>query len=87
MSDEKLPNILAVDDDFAVRMAMDFMFKKWPEYNLILAEDPNDALTKLDEREYMMMFICYKFIMNAYIIQNNIVFRAEGAILFQNIIG
>ena len=32
------------------------MFKKWPEYNLILAEDPNDALTKLDERDYMMMF-------------------------------
>jgi FixJ family two-component response regulator len=56
MSDEELPNIIAVDDDFAVRMAMDFMFKKWPEYNLILAEDPNDALTKLDEREYMMMF-------------------------------
>jgi len=56
MSDEELPNIIAVDDDFAVRMAMDFMFKKWPEYNLILAEDPNDALAKLDEREYMMMF-------------------------------
>ena len=56
MSDEELPNIIAVDDDFAVRMALDFMFKKWPEYNLILAEDPNDALTKLDEREYMMMF-------------------------------
>ncbi len=56
MSDEELPNIIAVDDDFAVRMAMDFMFKKWPEYNLILAEDPNDALTKLDERDYMMMF-------------------------------
>jgi len=56
MSDEELPNIIAVDDDFAVRMAMEFMFKKWPEYNLILAEDPNDALTKLDEREYMMMF-------------------------------
>jgi len=32
------------------------MFKKWPEYNLVLAEDPNDALTKLEEREYMMMF-------------------------------
>ena len=56
MEDESLPYILAVDDDFAVRMAMDFMFKKWPEYNLILAEDPNDALLKLDEREYMMMF-------------------------------
>ena len=56
MSDEELPNILAVDDDFAVRMAMDFMFKKWPEYNLILAEDPNDALAKLDEHDYMMMF-------------------------------
>ena len=56
MSDDELPNIIAVDDDFAVRMAMDFMFKKWPEYNLILAEDPNDALTKLDERDYMMMF-------------------------------
>ena len=56
MEDESLPYILAVDDDFAVRMAMDFMFKKWPEYNLILAEDPNDALVKLDERDYMMMF-------------------------------
>tara|TARA_B100000459_G_C8576315_1_gene201148 strand:+ start:609 stop:1196 length:588 start_codon:yes stop_codon:yes gene_type:complete len=56
MEDESLPYILAVDDDFAVRMAMDFMFKKWPEYNLILAEDPNDALVKLEERDYMMMF-------------------------------
>ena len=56
MSDNDLPNIIAVDDDYAVRMGMEFMFKKWPEYNLILAEDPDDALVKLDEREYMMMF-------------------------------
>ena len=56
MPDEDLPNIIAVDDDYAVRMGMEFMFKKWPEYNLILAEDPDDALAKLDEREYMMMF-------------------------------
>ncbi len=56
MSDLNLPNILAVDDDYAVRMGLDFMFKKWPEYNLVLAEDPNDALAKLDEREYLMMF-------------------------------
>ena len=56
MSDTDLPNIIAVDDDYAVRMGMEFMFKKWPEYNLILAEDSNDALAKLDEREYMMMF-------------------------------
>ena len=56
MSNEDLPNIIAVDDDFAVRMAMDFMFKKWPEYNLILAEDAKDALVKLEERDYMMMF-------------------------------
>ena len=56
MSDNDSPNIIAVDDDYAVRMAMEFMFKKWPEYNLILAEDPNDALAKLQEREYMMMF-------------------------------
>jgi len=56
MSDNDLPNIIAVDDDYAVRMGMEFMFKKWPEYNLILAEDSNDALAKLDEREYMMMF-------------------------------
>ncbi len=56
MTDDDLPNIIAVDDDFAVRMAMDFMFKKWPEYNLILAEDAKDALAKLEEREYMMMF-------------------------------
>ena len=56
MQNENLPYILAVDDDFAVRMAMEFMFKKWPEYNLILAEGPSDALSKLEEREYMMMF-------------------------------
>ena len=56
MSGNDLPNIIAVDDDYAVRMGMEFMFKKWPEYNLILAEDPDDALAKLDEREYMMMF-------------------------------
>ena len=56
MPDEEIPNIIAVDDDYAVRMAMDFMFKKWPEYNLILAEDPDDALTKLNERKYMVMF-------------------------------
>ena len=56
MPSEDLPNILAVDDDFAVRMAMDFMFKKWPEYNLILAEDAKDALVNLEERNYMMMF-------------------------------
>ena len=56
MSNDATPNIIAVDDDYAVRMAMEFMFKKWPEYNLILAEDPDDALAKLEEREYMMMF-------------------------------
>ena len=56
MSGDDLPNIIAVDDDYAVRMAMEFMFKKWPEYNLILAEDSQDALSKLEEREYMMMF-------------------------------
>ena len=56
MSGDNLPNIIAVDDDYAVRMAMEFMFKKWPEYNLILAEDSKDALSKLEEREYMMMF-------------------------------
>ena len=56
MPDDDLPNIIAVDDDYAVRKGMEFMFKKWPEYNLFLAEDPNDALAKLDEREYMMMF-------------------------------
>ena len=56
MSGVDLPNIIAVDDDYAVRMAMEFMFKKWPEYNIILAEDSKDALSKLEEREYMMMF-------------------------------
>nr|ACF09743.1 two component response regulator sigma54 specific transcriptional regulator Fis family protein [uncultured marine group III euryarchaeote AD1000-40-D7] len=56
MSGDDLPNIIAVDDDYAVRMAMEFMFKKWPEYNLILAEDSQDALSKLEEHEYMMMF-------------------------------
>ena len=34
MEDESLPYILAVDDDFAVRMAMDFMFKKTIKYKI-----------------------------------------------------
>ena len=37
MSGDDLPNIIAVDDDNSVRMAMDFMFKKCTEYNLILS--------------------------------------------------
>ena len=56
MSDSNVKKIIAVDDDFAVRMAMDFIFKKIPEYDLTLAEDPNDALRKLEQNEYMMMF-------------------------------
>ena len=56
MTKEIFSNVLAVDDDFAVRMGMEFIFKKWPEYKLYLAEDPDDALKKLDERDYLMMF-------------------------------
>ena len=48
MTKENFSNILAVDDDFAVRMGMEFIFKKWPEYKLYLAEYQDDALKKLN---------------------------------------
>ena len=79
MSDNDLPNIIAVDDDYAVRMGMEFMFKKWPEYNLILAEDPDDALAKLDEREYMMMFSDINMpVMSGFLIQRILILYLFG---------
>ena len=56
MAGDRFSNILAVDDDYPIRMGMEFLFKKWPEFNLYLAEGPDEALRKLDERNYLMMF-------------------------------
>ena len=39
--------ILAVDDDNAVRISLNVMFRKWNDIELDVAEDANNALEKL----------------------------------------
>ena len=48
--------ILAVDDDNAVRISLNVMFRKWNDIELDVAEDANNALEKLATNEYLMMF-------------------------------
>lgn len=48
--------ILAVDDDNAVRISLNVMFRKWNDIELEVAEDANNALEKLATTEYLMMF-------------------------------
>lgn len=48
--------ILAVDDDNAVRISLNVMFRKWTDIELEVAEDANVALEKLATNEYLMMF-------------------------------
>ena len=48
--------ILAVDDDKAVRISLNVMFRKWNDIELDVAEDANNALEKLAINEYLMMF-------------------------------
>ena len=48
--------ILAVDDDNAVRISLNVMFRKWNDIELDVAEDANNALEKLAINEYLMMF-------------------------------
>ena len=48
--------ILAVDDDHAVRISLNVMFRKWNDIELDVAEDANNALEKLAINEYLMMF-------------------------------
>ena len=48
--------ILAVDDDNAVRISLNVMFRKWNDIDLDVAEDANNALEKLAINEYLMMF-------------------------------
>ncbi|MDG1544898.1 MAG: response regulator [Candidatus Poseidoniia archaeon] len=48
--------ILAVDDDHAVRISLNVMFRKWTDIELEVAEDANVALEKLATNEYLMMF-------------------------------
>ena len=49
-------NILAVDDDNAVRISLNVMFRKWTDIKLEVAEDSRSALEKLAVNEYLMMF-------------------------------
>ena len=49
-------NILAVDDDNAVRISLNVMFRKWTDIKLEVAEDARSALEKLAVNEYLMMF-------------------------------
>ena len=48
--------ILAVDDDNAVRISLNVMFRKWTDISLEVAEDAKEALEKLAVNEYLMMF-------------------------------
>jgi len=47
--------ILAVDDDNAVRISLNVMFRKWTDISLEVAEDAKEALEKLAVNEYLMM--------------------------------
>ena len=47
--------ILAVDDDNAVRISLNVMFRKWTDIRLEVAEDARNALEKLAVNEYLMM--------------------------------
>ena len=49
-------NILAVDDDNAVRISLNVMFRKWTDIKLEVAEDARNALEKLAVNDYLMMF-------------------------------
>ena len=48
--------ILAVDDDNAVRISLNVMFRKWTDIKLEVAEDARNALEKLAVNDYLMMF-------------------------------
>ena len=47
--------ILAVDDEHAVRTSLSVMFRKWKDLELDLAEDGQEALEKLAQRDYEVL--------------------------------
>jgi FixJ family two-component response regulator len=48
--------ILAVDDDHAVRVSLNVMFRKWGDVVLEVAEEAQSAMEMLSKEEYLMMF-------------------------------
>ena len=48
--------ILAVDDDHAVRVSLNVMFRKWSDVVLEVAEEAQSAMEMLSKEEYFMMF-------------------------------
>ena len=48
--------ILAVDDDHAVRVSLNVMFRKWGDVVLEVAEEAQSAMEMLTKEEYFMMF-------------------------------
>ena len=48
--------ILAVDDDHAVRVSLNVMFRKWFDVVLEVAEEAQSAIEMLSKEEYLMMF-------------------------------
>ena len=48
--------ILAVDDDHAVRVSLNVMFRKWSDVVLEVAEEAQSAIEMLSKEEYLMMF-------------------------------
>ena len=48
--------ILAVDDDHAVRVSLNVMFRKWSDVVLEVAEEAQSAIEMLSKEKYLMMF-------------------------------
>jgi FixJ family two-component response regulator len=48
--------ILAVDDDHAVRVSLNVMFRKWTDVVLEVAEEAQSAIEMLSKEKYLMMF-------------------------------
>jgi len=48
--------ILAVDDDHAVRVSLNVMFRKWSDVVLEVAEEAQSAMEMLSKEKYFMMF-------------------------------
>ena len=56
--------ILAVDDEHAVRTSLSVMFRKWKDLELDLAEDGQEALEKLAQRDYDLEGTSYEVLIS-----------------------
>ena len=56
--------ILAVDDEHSVRTSLSVMFRKWKDLELDLAEDGQEALEKLAQRDYDLEGTSYEVLIS-----------------------